>query len=289
MSPKQTPGPKPPWLRVRLPSGRTAARVRALKQGKRLHTVCEEAACPNIGDCWGHGTATFLILGARCTRDCRFCNISPGPGQPVDWGEPERVAQAVEAMGLGHAVVTSVTRDDLPDGGAGVFAETIRQIRLRRTGCTIEVLVPDFRGDPEALSRVTAARPEVFNHNVETVPRLYPHIRPQAVYTRSLELLKQAKTLAPEILTKSGFMVGLGEVQEEILQVLLDLRQAGCDMVTIGQYLRPSPDHAPVVRYYSPEEFDALKQEARRLGFLRVESGPLVRSSYHAHCPSPAA
>ncbi len=256
--------------------------MRALKREKGLHTVCEEAACPNLGECWGQGTATFLILGSRCTRNCAFCNIPAGAPQPVDQEEPVRVAEAVAAMGLGHAVITSVTRDDLPDGGAEFFAATIQNIRLRAPGCTVEVLIPDFQGSREALTVVMEARPEVLNHNLETVPRLYPRIRPQAVYGRSLSLLKAAKGMHPGGLTKSGLMVGLGESREEVLAVMRDLRAAGCDLLTIGQYLSPSASHAPVERYWEPGEFESLREEGEALGFNSVQSGPLVRSSYHA-------
>lgn len=276
--------PKPPWLRVRPPSGETTARLKALIRRKSLHTVCEEARCPNMAECWGCGTATFLILGDGCTRDCRFCAVRSGPSTPglTDSREPEEVALAVEAMGLDHAVITSVTRDDLPDGGAAHFAQTIRCIREKVPSCTVEVLIPDFAGNPDALDAVLSARPDILGHNVETVPRLYPRVRPQALYARSIGLLGRALDRAPGMTTKSGIMVGLGETWEEILQVMKDLVEVGCAVFTVGQYLRPSREHLPVERYVTPEEFMRLREEGLRLGFQWVESGPLVRSSYHA-------
>lgn len=276
--------PKPPWVRVRLPSGETYARLRELIHGKHLHTVCEAALCPNIAECWGCGTATFMILGDVCTRNCRFCAVKHGV--PVNTnersGEPLQVARAVAAMGLRHAVVTSVTRDDLPDGGATIFAETIRRLRQLNPAGAVEVLTPDFGGDEGALRTVLEASPDIFGHNMETVPRLYPAARPQARYQRSLWVLERARSFNPRCPTKSGLMLGMGETEEEILAVMRDLRRVGCDILTLGQYLRPTRAHLPVVRYYTPEEFAALAEAGGRLGFAHVESGPLVRSSYHA-------
>ncbi len=277
-----TRGRRPPWLRVRIQESPAYRRIKRLMRAQSLHTVCEEAGCPNIGECWGRGTATFLLMGDICTRSCGFCKIKTGRPAPLDPGEPRRVAETVQAMGLRHAVLTSVNRDEQPDGGAWVFAETIRWIRKLVPGCTIEVLIPDFKGDWDALRIVMDARPEVLNHNVETVPRLYRTVRPQAKYERSLELLRRAKEMVPDGLTKSGVMVGLGEEWEELLQVMDDLRAQDVDILTIGQYLQPSRFHLPIVRYYTPAEFDELRQEAIVRGFRWVESGPLVRSSYHA-------
>jgi lipoic acid synthetase len=273
---------KPAWIRVRLPSAEKYARIKELKEGKCLHTVCEEARCPNIGECWEKGNATFLILGDICTRNCHFCAVKGGTPSTVDMEEPERVAQAVASMNLKHVVVTSVTRDDLSDGGAAVFAESVRQIRDQTSRCTIEVLIPDLGGSRDALQTVLAARPEILGHNVETVPRLYPDVRPQAVYQRSLDLLRTAKDIDAEMLTKSGIMVGIGEAMDEVIEVMQDLRGVGCDIFTIGQYLRPTKAHLPVVRYYTPEEFADLSEEGKNMGFRWVESGPLVRSSYLA-------
>ncbi len=273
---------KPEWLRVRMPSGETYNRVRQLMRSKALHTVCEEAMCPNIGECWGRGTATFLLLGDVCTRSCAFCNIRTGRPGALDEEEPLRVAQAVKAMNLKHAVLTSVNRDELPDGGAHIFARSIELIHTMVPGCTVEVLIPDFKGSRAALQQVMDARPEILNHNVETVPRLYRTIRPQAIYERSLHVLEMAKEMAPEIMTKSGIMVGLGETWEEVLQVMRDLRARQVDVLTIGQYLRPSAHNVPVVRYWTPDEFRQLQVEGMALGFKWVESAPLVRSSYHA-------
>ena len=275
-------GRKPPWLRVRLPSGENHATLKRLMRRKALHTVCEEAMCPNLAECWGRGTATFLILGDVCTRSCGFCAIKMGRPGAVDRDEPARVAEAVVAMNLRHAVITSVNRDDLPDGGAAIFAETIRQIRARQPECTVEMLIPDLKGDRQALATVMAAQPEILNHNVETVPRLYHQVRPQAKYPRSLQVIRTARELNSEALTKSGIMVGLGETWDELLAVMADLRAVDCDILTVGQYLRPSQTHLPVVRYYTPEEFDALKEAGYAAGFRWVEAGPLVRSSYHA-------
>ena len=273
---------RPEWLKVRAPGGDDYHQVKGLLRALGLHTVCEEAHCPNIGECFAQGTATFLILGDVCTRGCRFCAVAKGQPLPLDREEPERVARAVARLGLRHAVITSVTRDDLPDGGASIFAEVIRKIHAYLPGCSVEVLITDFQGSAEALRLVLAAWPEVLNHNIETVPRLYPQVRPGAIYARSLELLRVAKDLTPDVRTKSGLMVGLGEDGDEVLATLRDLRTVGCDLVTIGQYLQPSAWHLPVARFYRPEEFAALQAEALRLGFAHVESGPLVRSSYHA-------
>lgn len=273
---------KPEWLRARVPKGEKYIELKKLMRGLGLHTVCEEAMCPNVGHCWEMGTATFLILGDTCTRSCGFCNIKTGRPAPPDEQEPEKVAQAVAHMKLKHAVITSVDRDDLPDGGAGIFARCIRRIRELLPGCTIEVLIPDFKGKREPLALVMEQRPEILNHNVETVPRLYRTVRPQAIYRRSLAVLSMAKELWADALTKTGIMVGLGEEWDEIVQVMADLRGVDCDILTIGQYLSPSSQHLPVVRYYTPEEFEQLAEEGRRLGFKWVESAPLVRSSFHA-------
>ena len=248
-----------------------------------LHTVCEEARCPNMGECWHHGTATFMILGDVCTRSCAYCAISHGHPAPADPAEPQRVASAIHALGLSYVVITSVDRDDLKDGGASIFAETIRRTRTRQNDCRIEVLIPDFRGDEAALRTVLDARPDVLNHNTETVPRLYRMARSGGRYSRTLELLDRARRYAPDIPTKTGVMVGLGEDVDELIATFKDLREVGCEILTIGQYLRPSTGHAPMVRYYHPDEFRDLKQAAHELGFIHVESGPLVRSSYHAH------
>ena len=273
---------KPEWLKVRLPGGPNYLRLKGLMRERRLHTVCEEARCPNIGECWEAGTATFMILGDTCTRACAFCAVKSGRPLAVDAREPMRVAQAVRRMGVGHAVVTSVNRDDEADGGAAIFAATIRWIRRLSPGTSVEVLIPDFEGNWDALATVMAARPEILNHNTETVPRLYPRVRPKARYERSLELLRRARELAPDGITKTGVMVGLGETRHELLLVMTDIADAGCDVLTVGQYLRPSVKHAPVERYYRPEEFEELAEEGRRLGLRHVEAGPLVRSSYHA-------
>ncbi len=277
-----TPGRRPDWLRVRAPDSAEYYQLKGLFRGKTLHTVCEEAGCPNIGECWRAGTATFLLLGDTCTRSCGFCKIKTGRPGVLDLQEPQRVADSVQAMGLRHAVLTSVNRDELPDGGAGIFAETIRLIRSLMPQTTIEVLIPDFMGNMAALQLVMDQRPEILNHNVETAPRLYGRVRPQARYPRSLEVLKAAKTMDPGALTKSGLMVGLGERIEEVIQVMDDLRAHDVDIITIGQYLQPSRFHLPIERYYTPDEFAALRQEAEQRGFRWVECGPLVRSSYHA-------
>ena len=275
---------KPEWLKVRVPRGENYFELKQLMRGLGLHTVCESARCPNVGECWAHRTATFMILGELCTRRCGFCAVPKGlPQGEVDWEEPERVAQAASKMGLKYVVVTSVDRDDLKDGGATIFARTIAALRRRLVDCQVEVLIPDFRGSDEALEIVLRARPDILNHNLETVPRLYPVARRGSRYERSLKLLSRSRQIAPAIPTKSGLMVGLGETFEEMLAVLKDLSGAGVDIVTIGQYLRPSGEQLPVARFYSPQEFSTLKQEGRRLGIRHVESGPLVRSSYHAH------
>lgn len=278
---KADPRRKPPWLKVRAFSGKGFSDISALLAERGLFTVCQEANCPNRGECYNRGTATFLIMGPVCTRNCRFCNVSPGTPKELNPEEPSLVADAVARMKLRHAVVTSVTRDDLPDGGAGRFAETIRLIHARRPGCTVEVLTPDFRNAPEALGIVMAAKPEVFNHNVETVPSLYGEVRPGADYQRSIDLLRRSVTEF-KARAKSGLMVGLGETTEELREVFSDLAEAGVSMLTIGQYLSPSKEHLPVVRYVPPDEFDRLAEIARAAGIRQVFAGPLVRSSYLA-------
>ncbi|MEJ5222414.1 MAG: lipoyl synthase [Tepidiforma sp.] len=282
-------GPRPPWLKVRFPASPRFGELLTLMRDSELHTVCEEARCPNIGECWGRGTATFMILGDTCTRSCGFCAVKTGRPGTLDTDEPRRVALAIQRMGLRHAVITSVNRDELPDGGARMFAETIRWGRRLSPGTTFEVLIPDFKGDDDALAVVMAARPEILNHNTETVPRLYRQVRPQAVYERSLRLLRRAKELDRGALTKSGLMVGLGETREELLAVFRDLAAAGVDILTVGQYLRPTPTHLPVARYWEPAEFDDLRDAALAMGFRHVEAGPLVRSSYHAEEQAVAA
>lgn len=278
-----TPFPgKPPWLRRRLPAGGDHEAVRRLIESRGLHSVCQEARCPNIWECFSQRTATFLIMGSRCTRDCGFCAVEHGPAGIPEPEEPIRVAEAVKAMGLRYVVVTSVTRDDLPDGGASHFAETIVEIRQKNPGILVEVLIPDFRGSGAALRTVLDASPGVLNHNLETVFRLYPRARPQADYRRSLDLLRQSKRSAPGIPTKSGLMLGLGESAREVREALRDLRDTGCDMITIGQYLRPSASHIAVSRFVPPDEFDAWRETALSMGFSEVASGPFVRSSYHA-------
>jgi lipoic acid synthetase len=273
---------KPPWLRVRISESPGLAETRDLMRELRLHTVCEEAACPNRGECWAQRHATVMILGSVCTRACTFCNVKTGLPDRVDPGEPERVAESVARLALRHVVVTSVDRDDLPDGGAGHFAATIDAIRRRAPGATIEVLTPDFRRKPGALETVAAARPDVYNHNLETVPRLYANVRPGASYAHSLRLLARAKALAPGVFTKSGLMVGLGESPDEVDAVLDDLRAHQVDFVTIGQYLRPTLRHIPVARWVPPAEFEAYAERARARGFRMVAASPLTRSSYHA-------
>jgi lipoyl synthase len=273
---------KPPWLKVKAPGGPSYRHIERLMRSKALHTVCEEANCPNIGECWERGTATFMILGDVCTRRCGFCNVKSGVPGLLDHAEPLRVAHAVAQMELRHCVVTSVDRDDLPDLGAGAFAATIRAIRRRAPGCAVEVLTPDFRGQEMPLARVVDARPDVFNHNVETVPRLYPKARRGSDFRRSCRVLQNAKRMDPEVVTKSGLMVGLGETMDEMLAAFELLRRHEVQVLTVGQYLRPSEQHLPVVRYWAPEEFAQMEREAYALGFESVASGPLVRSSYHA-------
>jgi lipoyl synthase len=281
--PAQPKTPKPEWLKVRAPGSPSYLRLKGLMRNLGLHTVCEEAQCPNIGECWNHGTATFMILGDVCTRACAYCAVSHGKPAPIDAAEPERVARAIEALDLNYVVITSVDRDDVADGGASIFAETVRRTRARLPHCRIEVLIPDFQGKEDALRTVLDARPDILNHNTETVPRLYRMARSGGRYARTLELLDRSRTCAPDIPTKTGLMVGLGEEKDELLATFKDLRDVGCGILTIGQYLRPSAAHAPMVRYYHPSEFAELKAIALDLGFVHVESGPLVRSSYHAH------
>ena len=273
---------RPEWIKVRAPAGKTYQQLQRLMRAKSLHTVCEEAMCPNLGECWGAGTATFLMLGDVCTRTCGFCDIKHGKPGLLDWGEAERVAQAVKAMNLKHAVITSVNRDDRRDGGAPIFAMVIRRIRGLLPGCSVEVLIPDFKGSLEALKIVMEARPEILNHNVETVPRLFKQVQPQDNYAWAAATLGNAKKLDPEVLTKSGIMLGLGEEIEEVKAVMRDQRAWGVDILTIGQYLQPSKKHLPIARYYTLEEFSELKRYGLEIGFKWVESAPLVRSSYHA-------
>jgi lipoyl synthase len=275
--------PKPEWLRAKAPVGENFHNLKKLARGLGLHTVCESAQCPNIGECWNHRTATFMLLGDICTRRCGFCAVPKGRPQAIDWAEPGRVAEAVATLGLKHAVITSVNRDDDNIGGATIFAETIRQVRERIPDCRVEVLIPDFQGIEEALKIVLDAKPDVLNHNTETVPRLYRAVRSGARYQRTLDLLENAKKLSPGMVTKSGVMVGLGETADELVEVFRDLGTRGVDILTVGQYLRPSKDHLPIARFYAPEEFAFLKTEALKFGFRHVESGPMVRSSYHAH------
>jgi lipoic acid synthetase len=304
LTPAQPREPKPHWLKVRAPGSPSYLRLKGLMRELNLHTVCEEAQCPNIGECWNHGTATFMILGDVCTRACSYCAVAHGRPAAVDEAEPVRVADAIETLALSYVVITSVDRDDLADGGASIFASTIREIRARRPECRaergvgvpaqrdrgigapgvrIEVLIPDFQGNEAALRRVLDAQPDVLNHNTETVPRLYRMARSGGRYARTLELLDRSRRYAPAIPTKTGVMVGLGEEHDELVATFEDLREVGCGILTIGQYLRPSIAHAPMVRYYHPDEFAELKRIALDLGFVHVESGPLVRSSYHAH------
>ncbi len=273
---------KPEWLKVRAPGGQNFMRLKGLLRTLNLRTVCEEARCPNIGECFENSTATFMILGDICTRRCGFCAVTHGRPTGLDREEPHRVAHAVRALGLEHAVITSVNRDDLVDGGAGIFAATIREIRETSPGCTVEVLIPDFKGNWQALELVLAAKPDILNHNTETVPHLYREARPGARYERSLELLERAKRLDTSVLTKSGLMLGLGEAWEELLTTMRDLVRVGCDILTLGQYLRPSVNHLPIARFYHPDEFRKLKAIGETMGFNHVEAGPLVRSSYHA-------
>jgi len=281
----ETPGERPrlpEWFRVKQPLGDEYQQVNRLMKEQGLNTVCQEANCPNIRECWHHKTATFMILGDTCTRGCTFCDVIKGQPQEVDWKEPLRVAEAAERLGLKYVVVTSVDRDDLPDGGAEIFARTIRALKKRIPGVEVEVLIPDFQGDRAALETVIEAAPDVLNHNIETVPRLYPTVRRGAKYGQSLELLRQAREIAPGLPTKSGLMVGLGEGVQELLATIRDIRATGCDLLTIGQYLAPSKDHHPVIQFYHPRKFAKLERYGRALGFRNVFSGPLVRSSYHA-------
>jgi lipoic acid synthetase len=281
--------PKPDWLKVRAPGSENYLRLRGIMRELQLNTVCEDAHCPNIGECWHHGTATFMILGDICTRACAYCAVAHGKPKALDLEEPGRVADAVARMGLSYAVITSVDRDDLPDGGAAIFASTITAIKRRLPATRVEVLIPDFKGEIAPLHTVLDARPDVLNHNTETVPRLYRMARSGGKYTRTLELLQRARAYAPDIPTKTGLMVGLGEETSELVEVFRDLHAVGVSILTIGQYLRPSPEHAVMTRYYHPDEFAALKRAALDIGFVHVEAGPLVRSSYHAHEQADAA
>ena len=279
----QTPLPKPHWIRARSPNHPEVLRIKAILREQELHTVCEEAACPNLGECFAHGTATFMIMGDICTRRCPFCDVAHGKPRNLDENEPQHLAQTIQAMGLRYVVITSVDRDDLRDGGAGHFAACIKAVRQISPQTEIEILVPDFRGrHDKALAELTEAPPDVFNHNLETVPRLYKAARPGADYQGSLQLIQQFKAVQPRVPTKSGLMLGLGEEQDEVIQVLQDLRAHHCDRLTLGQYLQPSQHHLPVQRYVSPDEFEQLAQTAHQLGFSHVASGPMVRSSYHA-------
>jgi lipoic acid synthetase len=276
------PARKPSWLKVKAPGGANYLALKHMMRDLKLHTVCEEAHCPNIGECWEHRAATFMILGDVCTRNCAYCAVAHGTPAPLDVAEPQRLADAVARMGLQHVVITSVDRDDLPNGGAEIFAACIAEIRRRMPETSIEVLIPDFKGNPEALRIVVDAAPDILNHNLETIARLYRIARPGGRYSRALELLKRAKDMNPELLTKSGLICGLGEEWDELLASIRDLRGQGVDIITLGQYLRPSDDHLPIARWYTPEEFAELKRYGMSLGFRHVESGPLVRSSYHA-------
>ncbi len=283
VEPTTTPLRKPKWIRAKPADGRQVAQLKAVLREHRLHTVCEEASCPNLGECFSHGTATFMVMGHICTRRCPFCDVAHGKPEPLDAGEPDNLGRTIAAMGLRYVVITSVDRDDLRDGGGAHFAACIAEVRRQAPGIKIEILVPDFRGRVEtALAQLVAQPPDVFNHNLETVPRLYKQTRPGADYQGSLQLLRAFKEQLPTVPTKSGLMVGIGETREEILEVMSDLRQHGCDMLTLGQYLQPSKFHLPVQRYLAPEEFAAFADDARRLGFSNVASGPMVRSSYHA-------
>ena len=273
---------KPPWLKVKAPGSPNYLKLKRLVQDQRLHTICEEAHCPNIGDCWEQLTATFLILGDICTRNCGFCAVTHGKPTELDLAEPDRVAQAIQRLGLEHAVITSVNRDDQADGGSAIFAAVIRRIRELSPGCGVEVLIPDFRGNEAALRTVVEAAPDILNHNMETVSRLYREVRPGSRYEQSLELFAKARRMAPALVTKSGIIVGFGEERGELLKTMADLRQVDCDILTLGQYLRPSQQHLPIIRYYTPEEFRELKAIGEGMGFKHVEAGPLVRSSYHA-------
>ena len=270
----------PKWFKVKAPGGPNYVQLRNLLRSSSLHTVCEEARCPNIGECWERRSATFMILGDICTRACRYCAVTSGKPLGLDLKEPERLANTVERLGLQYVVITSVNRDDLPDGGASIFARCISKIRDQRPGCRVEVLIPDF--DPHGVEVILNAQPEVLNHNIETVPRIFHGVRPKGSYVYSLELLRQAKKFSPRTPTKSGMMVGLGETWEEVLETMADLREVQCDLLTIGQYLQPTVDHVPVARFYMPQEFEVLRDEGMRMGFKHVAAGPLVRSSYHA-------
>jgi lipoic acid synthetase len=273
---------RPEWIKVRAPTGETYEWLKGLMRSKELHTVCEEAHCPNIGECWGRGTATFLIMGDVCTRSCRFCDVKTGRPLPLDWEEPMRVAMAVKAMNLRHAVITSVNRDERQDGGAPIFAMVIRRIRQVQPGCTVEVLTPDFKGSLDALKMVIDERPDIFDHNVETVARLFRQIQPQDRYEWAMTTLGNAKKLNPRQITKSGIMVGLGETFDEVVETMRDLCAIGVDILTVGQYLQPTKQHTPIARYYTPDEFAEFKRIGLDMGFRWVESGPLVRSSYNA-------
>ena len=287
---QENPGRRlPPWFKVPMPGGANYIELHNQLRQSELHTVCEEARCPNIGDCWERRSATFMILGDICTRRCHYCAVTTGRPLALDLEEPQRLASTVEKLALRYCVITSVNRDDLPDGGAFIFAQCIRQIRRRVPGCEVEVLIPDFQGSEEALSTVMNATPDVLNHNIETCERVFHSVRPRGDYRQSLELLKRVKGIAPDAVTKSGMMVGLGEEWDEIVQTMRDLRSVDCDLLTIGQYLRPSPKHRVLQRFYTPQEFDDLRLEGERLGFKHVASGPLVRSSYHADEQSAAA
>jgi lipoic acid synthetase len=281
--------PKPEWLKVRAPGSENYMRLRGIMRDLKLNTVCEDAHCPNIGECWHHGTATFMILGDVCTRACTYCAVAHGKPATLDVDEPRRVGEAVEKMALKYAVITSVDRDDQADGGAGIFAETIREIKHRLPDCRVEVLIPDFKGEAKPLEIVLAAKPDVLNHNTETVPRLYRAVRSGGRYSRTLELLDRSRHIAPDIPTKTGLMMGLGEEHDEVVEVFKDLRKVGVSILTLGQYLRPSDKHAVMTRYYHPDEFRELKRIAMGMGFVHVEAGPLVRSSYHAHEQADAA
>lgn len=283
IAPTPSPEPrKPAWLKVKAPGGPNYLALKQMMRERKLHTVCEEAHCPNIGECWEHHAATFMILGDVCTRNCAYCAVAHGTPAPLDAGEPERLADAVAQMGLKHVVITSVDRDDLPNGGAEIFAACIAEIRRRLPGTSVEVLIPDFKGNPEALRIIVDARPDILNHNLETIARLYRIARPGGRYSRALELLARAKEMNPALLTKSGLICGLGEEWDELLAAIRDLRAQQVDIITLGQYLRPSDQHLPIARWYTPDEFAELKRYGMGLGFRHVESGPLVRSSYHA-------
>lgn len=272
----------PDWLKVRMPGGPRYIELKQLMRDSRLHTVCEEARCPNIGECWERSAATFMILGDICTRACAYCAVATGRPGAVDWGEPIRLAETVRRMALQYCVITAVNRDDLDDGGAGVFAACIRQVRAAVPGCRVEVLIPDFQGNWDALATVIDAAPQVLNHNIESVARVFRRVRPKGDYRQSLELLRRAKDLAPQLPTKSGIIVGMGETRDELLQTMRDLRAVDCDLLTVGQYLRPSIKHIAIDRFYTPAEFDEIRQAGAALGFKHIAAGPLVRSSYHA-------